>query len=481
MAEMRKYDRVMQRVMTLIDQGTITDGLKIPSVRAMSRQMGVSTMTVLEAYRRLEGRGILESRPRSGFIVRPRSLHAHNAGMRLPEARQTNIDIRTAAVTVPQEVTALFNAALEPGMVPLGAGLPDPEDLPSEELSLHLSRVARTHPMRINQYAIGRGDAGLVAEIVKLMVSAGCSPRIDEVTVTAGITQGLLLALRAVTSPGDPVAVESPGYYGFYAVLEFLNLKAVEIPTDPRRGIDLAQLCGLMAGDHPPKALLLSPSFSNPTGALMSDERRRKLGSLARETDLVIIEDDTYGALHYEPMHLRPLKAHCPGHTIYLGSFSKILAPGYRVAWVAGGRYADDIQRCHSMGVLALPLATQRAVASYLKQGGMRQHLRRLRKKYHDTIRLFQSLVAAHFPDGTRATHPAGGHFLWVELPLGYDAVALTKLAQAEKISIAPGVLYSSRGHYRNHLRLNCAVKCDERVVTALKRLGRLAARCCQP
>jgi DNA-binding transcriptional MocR family regulator len=475
---MKKYDQVIERVSTLIEQGTIADGQKVPSVRAMARQMRFGTMTVLEAYRRLEADGIIESRPRSGFVVRPKPLRDYKVGVRLPKARQTGIKIRTEAVKVPRVVEELFESVMQPDMVPLGAGMPDSEDLPSDELSLHMSRIARMFPNEINQYEIGRGDASLITEINKLMIDAGCSPLTDEVTVTAGITQGLLLALRAVTSPGDSVAVESPGYYGFYAMLEFLNLKAVEIPTDPAQGLDLRTLATTLKSCDPPRCLVLSSSFSNPTGALMPEEKRHELIKLSAAYDFVIMEDDTYGALGYKENHLHPLKALDPNHVVYLGSFSKVLAPGYRTAWVAGGRYADDIQRCYHMSVLSTPLITQRTIASYLKKGGMKQHLRRLRQKYHNNMRLIQSLVAENFPDGTRTTHPMGGHFLWVELPREYDAISLARKAMKEKISIAPGVLFSSRQHYRNHFRLNCAFKCDEIVVKAICRLGKLADRC---
>lgn len=474
MKGIKKYDRIICRIEDLIRLGTLKDGERVPSVRSMAKQAGVSVMTVLEGYRRLENLGLIESRPQSGYYVRPKALRFPR--VRLPEVSQSDIALRTEAVIIPEAVEQLMVQALRKSVLPLGTGQPVPDYFPNEELSIHLARIARTDPQVLNQYCIGRGHDALLEMISKWMIEAGCVTQEDEVVVTSGATQALMLALRAVTRPGDTVAVESPGYYGFYALLQFFNLNAVEIPCDPQSGLDVDALHFILQEGLRPACVLLSPCYSNPTGALMPEANKETLVKLCTHYNLPIIEDDTFGELTFNSYRPRPLKALAPNIVLYVGSFSKTLAPGYRIAWLAGGRYCDDVRRCHGMSVLATPVATQLALASFLKDGGLKRHLGRLRKKYEENVRLFQTQVARCFPDGTRASNPQGGHFLWVELPQDYDAVKLSVAAANNRISIAPGVLFSSRQHYRKYFRLNCALKWSDEVEKAIERLGELSA-----
>lgn len=475
MEKVKKYEQVVERVMNLIDQGIIKDGDKIPSVRGMSKQMGVSVMTVLEGYRRLEAKNVILSLPRSGYIVRPAAHRKYQKIDRPPEAREFEIEISPETVKRPDLMDEIFRAGYIPGIIGFGAGLPQGVDLPSEELSLSLARVARTYPQEINQYSLNQGDLELRQIILNYMVSAGCTPKLEEISIIPGTTQGMMTVLRILTSPGDVVAVESPGYFGFYELPELLNLKVVEVPSNPQRGISVDYLQALLDQGIEPKCLILSPNFSNPTGALMGDESKEQLIKLCEENAIPIIEDDTYGELYFGDKRPRPLKAFSPDNVIYLGNFSKTLSPGYRIAWIAPGKWQKQVARSLHVEIISVPLCLQKAVADYLSHGGVLQHVRRLRKKYEAHIEIYQKLIFQYFPEGTRAGNPRGGHFLWVELPKAYDSVILSKLALKENISIAPGILFSSRGLYRNCFRLNCTVHCTDEAVNAIRRLGELA------
>ena len=463
----------MRRIQDLVSLGTLKDGEKVPSIRSMAKQTGISIMTVLEGYRRLENMGLIESQPQSGYYVRSKALLT--PWLRLPEVCRSDIVLRTESVMISEAVERLAAQSMRKDVLPLGTGAPSPDYFPNEELSIHLARIARTYPKVINQYNIGRGQDALLEMISKWMIQVGCVTQEDEVVVTSGATQALMLALRAVTRPGDTVAVESPGYYGFYAILQFFNLKAVEIPCDPQNGLAVDALHAILHDGMRPACVILSSSHSNPTGAVMPDANKEALVKLCLQYDLPIIEDDTFGELTFNSYRPLPLKALEPDIVLYIGSFSKILAPGYRTAWLAGGRHTNDILRCHAMSVLATPAVTQLALASYLKDGGLKRHLRLLRKKYEENARLFQTKIAQCFPGGTRTCNPQGGHFLWVELPQGGDAVALSVAAVNDGMSIAPGVLFSSRQHYRSNFRLNFAIKWSEEVEKAIERLGELS------
>ncbi|GAB6181225.1 PLP-dependent aminotransferase family protein [Desulfotomaculum defluvii] len=468
----------MNRIQELVHTGTIIEGERLPSIRSMAKQTGVSVMTVLEGYRRLENMGLIESRPQSGYFLLPKVIRTPELNSRLPEVSRSDIVLRTETVKIPEVVEQLVKQSARKDVIPLGNGAPIADYFPNEELSIHLARVVRTNPKVINSYAMGWGHPSLKEMISRWMIEAGCITREDEVVVTNGATQALMLALRAVTKPGDTVAVESPGYYGFYALLQFFNLKAVEIPSDPQSGLAVYALKSILEGGVHPACVLLSSCHSNPTGAVMPNENKEGLIKLCLKYNLPIIEDDTFGELTFNNYRPRPLKSLAPDNVLYVGSFSKILAPGYRIAWLAGGRHTNDIHRCFAMSVLGNSPVTQLALASYLKTGGLKRHLRSLRKKYKENVMLFQNKIAQCFPEGTRACSPQGGHFLWVELPEESDAVKLSIAAISDKISIAPGVLFSSRQHYRKYFRLNFAVKWSFEVETALERLGELAYLC---
>ncbi len=475
MKKIKKYEQVTNRIRSLIDSGAIKDGEKVPSIRSMAKQMNVSIMTVLEGYRRLEAQNVILSSPRSGYIVRPVAHRKYQQNLRPPEARQYDIEISTETVKRHELVDEIFKAGSAPGIIGFGAGLPQGVDFPSEELSLSLARVARSFPQEINQYSFTQGDLELRKIILNYMVSAGCSPNIDEIYVIPGTTTGMMTILRILTSPGDVVAIESPGYFGFFELAAALNLKVVEIPSNPQHSISVDYLQALLDQGIELKGLILSPNFSNPTGALMSFENKQRLVNICDQNRIPIIEDDTYGDLYFDGNRPLPLKALSADNVIYLGNFSKTISPGYRIAWISPGKWLKDVIRSLHVEIVSVPLCLQKAVADYLSHGGVLQHVRRLRQKYATHIEIYQNLIVQYFPKGTRSGNPQGGHFLWVELPENYDSVVLTKLALEQGISIAPGVLFSSRNLYRNCFRLNCSVHCTDEAIDAIKRLGELA------
>ncbi len=465
----------MDRVVEMIDSGILAVGSRIPSVRSMAQQSGYSVMTVLDGYKRLEEQGVIESRPQSGFYVRPPLQHWPEAWKSVREARAEKIAIRTQSVCVPREVEAIIHQGSRADLIRLGAGLPEAIQLPSEELSLRMARVVRGDPMGVNRYSLERGESRLIEALERWMAGYGCVPEAGEIVATDGCTQALLLSLRAVCKPGDAVAVESPGYFGFYSMLQFLQLKSIEMPSDPKTGFDVEAFEKALQNQKP-KAVMLASAHANPTGATMPEESKKRLVELTAKHGIALIEDDTYGEMHYGPVRPRPLKYYAPDHVIHLGSFSKSLSPGYRVAWAAGGKYSADILRCKDMGVLATALPTQLAVASYLEDGGMVRHLKRLRKTYSENVRFYQTAIANNFPAGTRVSDPAGGHFLWVEQPDGFDSAEMANRALRRGISIAPGVMFSARQNYRRFFRLNCALSWSAQVEQALKTVGALCS-----
>lgn len=479
---MKKYEEIMHRIMDLIMLETLKMGDRLPSIRSMATQMNVSTMTVLDGYLRLENSGLIESRPQSGFYVSPKASYcAHqspNKMTMMPDTNYAQIEPINKPDIVPEIDQQFAPHFMQNAVFPFGSPQSDPHYFPNKALSYHLARVAHTQPMLINNYDNHNDSEELLDMILKQMNEQKLVAHKSEILITNGGTQAIMLALRALTRPGDTVALESPGYPGFYYLLNFFMLKVLEIPSDPLNGLDVNNLKLVLESGARPACLLLSSNFSNPTGALMPDDQKEILVNLCSRFNLPIIEDDTFGEIYFTSSRPRPLKAFAPSNVIYVGSFSKILAPGFKVGWLAAGPYSAEIQR---ITLSSTPLAVQLTIASFLKDGGMKRHLRQLRKQYNENIRIFRNRVSRYFPEGTQTSNPQGGQYLWIELPENYDSVALFSAAISKGISFIPGIVFSSSHKYLNSLRLNCsAVKWNDNVDKAIKDLGQLAASTAQ-
>jgi DNA-binding transcriptional MocR family regulator len=469
------YDQVADHVAGLIARGTLRPGQRIPSVRRLSGQLAVSISTVLEAYRRLEDRRLVEARPQSGYYVRPPHLRRPRPDAAPPEPGILRLPLEPAPVEC-ADLVLRFAHASRRDVVPLGTATPAPEYLPAEALSRLLARAVRRNPVEASAYDFPPGCLRLRQEVARRLVEAGCACGADDLVVTSGATEAVMLCLQAVTRHGDTVAVESPAYYGLFQLLEALGLRAVEVCTDPRSGLCVDSLEALLRRGEPVRAVVLVPNVHNPLGGVMPDGNKQRIADLLGRRRIPVIEDDTYGDLAFGPQRPRSLQAFDRHDNVLLcGSFSKTLAPGYRVGWVAAGRRRAEVLKLKLVFSLATASPTQLAVADFLASGGFERHLRRLRRVYAENLGLAAEAVARHFPEGTRATRPAGGNLLWVELPEGADALALHEAALAKGVSIAPGPLFSASGRFTNCLRLNCAVPWSERVEKGVATVGALA------
>jgi DNA-binding transcriptional MocR family regulator len=457
-----------------ISQGVYGAGERLPGVRTLSRMRGVSIATVLAAYRRLEDDALVEARPRSGYYVRSRPNMAV-----LPPAVSTPA-AQPSPVSGQDLVLGLVKATHVDGLVQLGAAVPDACFLPTRAVERALARSARLHRSRLAAYEFPPGLPELRRQIARRMVQAGCAVDADEVVITNGCQEALVLALQAVTRPGDVVAIESPTFYGLLQALEALELEALEIPTDPVDGLSLEAL-QLALERWPVKVCVATPSFSNPLGYCMSPARKRRLLELLGRHRVPLIEDDLYGDLGFAAQRPPPCLSLVEGsgaEVIYCSSFSKTLSPGLRVGWILRwilpGRHKGRVEYLKYVLNLATPTVSQLALAELLGGGGYERHLRTVRGDYARALERMIEAVMRHFPPGTRITQPAGGFVIWVELAPDVDSLELARRARAEGISIAPGPIFSATQKYRNFMRLSCACPWDGRIEAALGRLAGL-------
>jgi DNA-binding transcriptional MocR family regulator len=369
----------------------------------------------------------------------------------------------------------LMRASHDPALVPLGAAAPAPALLPGRRLDRVIGPLLRGHPGH-DAYSPAQGMPELRREIARRAVDWGALLSPDEVVATCGGTEALHLALRAVTQPGDTVAVESPAYFGALLLLQSLGLKAVEVDTEPAAGIAVGALEAALRR-HRVRACVASFNCHNPLGFVASEERKRAVVELLARHEVPLIEDHVYGDLAFEGDACGPAKAFDrQGLVLLCASFSKVLSPGYRVGWVAGGRFHARILELKFTSTLATPTLPQLAVAAFLRGGGYDRHLRRIRAACREQVARMREAVGRHFPAGTRVTDPAGGFLLWVEAPESVDALQLFDEALRVGITITPGPVFSARLALRNCLRLNCSHPWSERLERAIASLGQLAA-----
>ena len=464
------YQQVASRIESLIEGGTLRPGDRIPSVRKLSGQLDVSISTVLEAYRLLEDRRLVEARPQSGYYVR------HRADA--PPEPKKSTSLRRAVPPEPDElVLRVLRDSRDPRLVPLGAAIPSADFLPTSRLNRLLAQVAREDPHASQQYDSVNGFEELRLHIARRMIEAGCSVTPDDIITTGGTQEAVFLCLRAVTKPGDTVAIETPTYYGLLEAIESLHLRALEIATDPRDGVCLDELERALR-TRSIAACAFVPNFGNPLGHRMPDDKKRRMVELLAEFEVPLVEDDIYADLCFDGERPHAAKAYDRrGLVMLCSSFSKSLAPGYRVGWAMPGRFLQRVARLKFSSSVATTTPTQMAIARYLSQGGFDRYLRRLRRTYKELTHWMTGAIAEAFPAGTRVSRPGGGHVLWVEMPESVDSIWLYEAALEDGVSIAPGPLFSATDRYRNFIRLNCAQPWTEKVARGVERLGALVAR----
>jgi len=265
------------------------------------------------------------------------------------------------------------------------------------------------------------------------------------------------------------------GVLHFLNSIQWLGLKALEVPSCPRKGLNLEVLRYALR-NNAVQACMCIPNFANPSGSLMPEENKRELVALLARHEVPLIEDDVYGDLSFSPPRPHTAKAYDRrGLVLLCSSFSKSLAPGYRVGWIAPGRFQPQVERLKSPMHTTTASPSQLAIAEFLTNGGYDRHLRTLCRTYARRAAQFTAAIGRHFPAGTRVSRPSGGSVLWVELPKETDTLTICQQALREGIAIAPGVLFTTGTEFGNCMRLNAA-HWDERVERSLAILGRLAA-----
>jgi DNA-binding transcriptional MocR family regulator len=467
---MKLYQAVAQEIGGMIRGGTLRPGDPLPSVRELCHTRSVSPSTVLRAYELLELERLIEARPRSGFYVSEHGESAPQPDISRPKSRSTRVNVSDL-------VFDTLEASRDRGVVPLGSAFPGPTLFPWMKLARYLGSSARHMDPWNTVESLPPGSTELRREIARRYLRLGMAIGIEQIVVTAGALEALNLSLQAVTRPGDTIAIESPTFYGCLQAAERLGLHVVEIPTHPIEGVDLDALTRAI-GAHSIRACWFMTTLHQPTGAIVPPEKKRELVRLLSAHEIPLIEDDAYAELQFTEETCLPAKAFDKkGFVLHCGSFSKCLAPGYRLGWVAAGRYTKETARLKIESSLSTSLPIQQGIAKMMQRGGYDTHLSRLRSQLKQQQSAALDALRRYFPAGYRVARPAGGYFLWIECAPNVDSLDVHRRALALDISIAPGPIFSARQQFRNFIRINCGHPWTSTMDRAIQRLGEILRR----
>ncbi|WP_239009628.1 PLP-dependent aminotransferase family protein [Delftia lacustris] len=469
------YRRLAADYSLAMEMGTLKAGERMSSVRELMRRHEVSLSTALQTLRHLEDLGQLEARPRVGYFVRD----ARPAGL----APASEPDLSQPVQPLPQQHFAGINEhislMLERGrqadvQVDLGGATPPPELFDRGYLNQAAARLLREQP---DLLVLGRSMMGSHPDFQRAMarraLAAGIHVAPADVLATTGNSEAVSLALAAVASPGDVVAVESPTYYGLLQVVESLQMQALEIPCSPRTGLSIEALELALQTQPRLKAVVVVPELQMPLGTRIPDEHKARLVELCAAHGVALIEDDSYGLFVESSQPVRPIKAwdRLPGHVIYCEAFNKSMAPGLDerrpMAWPCA-----DAQVRAQPGTQTL---AQLLAAACVGSPAHLRNLQRLKQQLRRQREGMAQLVARFFPLGTRLSLPPGGLSLWLELPAGVSTSALFTQALARGIRTAPGSMFSNSGRYEHCMRLGCTLPVDGVVEQACRDLGAMA------
>lgn len=373
------------------------------------------------------------------------------------------------------EIRALFAVANRPEVVSLAGGMPYLEGLPLDEIARNVERLISTRGATALQYGSGQGDEGLREQIVQVMRLEGIDAHPDDVVVTTGSQQALDLVARIFVDPGDVVVAEAPSYVGALGVFRAYEADVVHVALDDHGLVPAAleeTLANLAAEGRRVKLLYTVPNFHNPAGVTLSAERRPQVLEIARRYGVLVLEDNPYGLLGFDAEPLTAMRGLDSEGVLYLGSFSKTFAPGYRVGWVAAPHAVrEKLVLASESAILCPSNAAQLAISGYLSDCDWQGQIKSFRELYRERRDAMVSALAEHLPAASW-TVPDGGFYTWVRLPDGVDAQAMLPRAVTGRVAYVPGTAFYADGSGADHMRLSYCFPTPERIREGVRRLA---------
>lgn len=462
------YNEIAGGIAGQIKSGVLKPGDRLPSVRNLCQEHGIGMNTAKRVFMELEAQSLVDVKPQSGYFVKHRTFRE----LALPE---TSRPVAIAREYEPSELLSkVYDSMGRKDLTLLSIAAPSGELLPLARLKKEIAQANTRLAGGGTEYESVQGNANLRRMVAVRSLSWGGNLTEADIITTAGGMQALSFCLMALGKPGDTIAIESPCYPGILQLVTSLGYKVIELPTHPITGVEVDGLEKVVADID---LCLLIPNFNTPLGSCMPDENKKKIVSLLAEHDVPLIEDDVYGDLYFGQQRPRCCKSFDQkGNVIWCSSVSKTLAPGYRVGWIAPGKYKEKILRMKLVHAISSTSIVQEAVANFVKTGKYENHLRQFRRTLESNCTNYIRAIAEYFPEGTKVSRPQGGLTVWVELNEAIETVKLHDLALKQGISIAPGRMFSLQDQFNNCLRLCIGLPWSEELNQKLKQIGKLAA-----
>ena len=461
------YQQVINMIREMEVCGTLSPGDKLPSLRNLSEKLSVSIPTVRQAYSELEKQDVIEARPKSGYFLK-------NAINQIKAPKRARLAKRPITVRRQSLIEEVFEAINKPDIVPLGIANPALVHSSDKALARIMRHVLRQAGSKVVAYGPIRGHEPLKKQIALSYLEYGLQVNPDEILITNGAQEAIAIALKTVAKAGDVIAVESPCYFGILELIESLDMMALEIPVCPEEGIWLDDLEKGIE-DHDVAACIFASSISNPIGSFMPDEKRQALVELLESYDIPLIEDDVYGELYFTDKRGTPAQLYAKkGLVITCASFSKTVAPGYRIGWLVSNKYmtaAFSIKRALSC---SSSLLSQWTLSEFIASGEYQRNLRHLRQVLQAHKDRMIALVNDAFPKSTRVSDPKGAGVLWLELPANNDSAELFYAALDKGISIAPGSIFSASNKFKRYIRISYGLPWSNELEDAVRTLATL-------
>ena len=475
------YQQICEKLREAIHSGQLAEGTRLPTERALAKELGVNRTTVMNAYNQLASEGLLEGHVGRGTLVKHGQFNYNDDGF-ASNGPSWLFGLHAGEREILGSDAALLSELAGMGerrdIISFAAGTPAPDLLPAEMLS----SIMTDHLLSSRQHALGyspvEGLQSLRRNIAAYMRKRGVAVNAEHILILSGSTQGIGLVSRFLLSPGDEVVVEVPTYLGAIQTFRALGARVLGVPMD-NDGMRVDLLESILAR-HRPRLIYTLPTFQNPTGVVMSPDRRRRLLLLARRYQTPILEDDPYGAVYFDegkrPQPLKSLDTH--QQVLYLSTFSKILAPGLRVAWLAAPEPIIERLSLHKQIFdLNTTALGQWAVSEILQHNLMDDHLAILRQRYQHKRDVMLQAIQTHWPEGVRVNTPGGGFHLWCRLPGDMRARTLLREATKEHVAFVIGEPFHVDGGGQQQFRLSFAYPEEERIDEGIRRVGHAMQR----
>ena len=472
-----RYEEIAEELESNILEGRLKPGHQLPSVRALKLKYNIGLSTVKNVYEYLMIKGLAESIPKSGYYV----TAAGNDAGKLPETkkRQARIVVHDAVF---KNNLAVITTHADPqkkhSITEFNVAAPGDFFIPQKLLLRTMQQVIREKGVGLLKYYPSNGSEHLKEHLAKRATLYHSRFNADEMIITDGAIQAFYIALAAVTAPGDVIAIESPCIFSVLEVVKNLRLKVVEIPVHAGTGFDVAFL-KRAAQQTALKAIILTPNFHNPTGALLADADKKQLLTIAQSRGIPIIENDVLGDLHFSgnrPLNIQSMDN--SGLVMTFSSFSKTLAPGIRLGWLSAGKFFKQAEQLKfSLGSTVSPVY-QETIVKLLASSSYDRHIRKFRMQLAAQAYHTANLITEFFPESTRISQPKGGYSTWLKMEKKLNMKLFYKTCEQHGIRFTPGSTFSFSDVFEQHFRIIFANKYTAQREEMLKLAGKIAQDC---